>query len=163
MEVILIKDVPRLGQAGEVYDVAAGYARNYLVPQGLATLATAAALNELAQRREAEARQHEQLEEEARRLAGTLEGLHLTIEAKTGEKDRLYGSVTSGDIADALEQETGTSVDRRKIELEEPIRQLGVYTIPVRLASDIAPLIRVEVVGAESSTEDKDIGDDEGD
>lgn len=163
MEVILIKDVPRLGQAGEVYDVAAGYARNYLVPQGLATLATAAALNELEQRRKAEARQHEQLEEEARHLAGTLEGVHLTIEAKTGEKDRLYGSVTSGDIADALEQETGASVDRRKIELEDSIRQLGIYTIPVRLASDIAPLIRVEVVASESSTEDKDPSNDEGD
>jgi large subunit ribosomal protein L9 len=163
MEVILIKDVPRLGQAGEVYDVAAGYARNYLVPQGLATIATPAALNELAQRREAEARQQEQVEEEARYLAGTLEGFHLIIEAKTGEKERLYGSVTSGDIAEVLEKETGTAVDRRKIELEEPIRQLGIYTIPVRLASDIAPLIRVEVVGSEGSTKDKDLSEDERD
>jgi len=162
MDVILIKDVPRLGRAGELCNVTDGYARNYLVPQGLATLATPAALNELEQRRQAEDRQQEQLEEQARRLATKLEDLHLTIEAKTGEKERLYGSVTTGDIAEALEAAVGASVDRRKIELEEPIRQLGIYTIPVRLISDIAPLIRVEVVGSEGSSSDKDLGENEG-
>lgn len=162
MEVILIKDVPRLGHAGEVCNVANGYARNYLVPRGLATLATPAALSELEQKRQAEARHQEQLEHEARHLADSLEGIQLTVEAKTGEKERLYGSVTSGDIAEVLEKETGVSVDRRKIELEEPIRQLGIYTIPIRLAPDIAPLIRVEVVGSEGSSTDKDISDDEG-
>lgn len=161
MDVILIKDVPRLGRAGELCTVADGYARNYLVPRGLASLATPAALNQLEQRRQAEARHQEQLEEQARRLAGRLEDLQLTIAAKTGEKDRLYGSVTSGDIAEALETAVGASVDRRKIELEEPIRHLGIYTIPVRLTSDIAPLIRVEVIGSEGSSSDEDLGDHE--
>lgn len=162
MDVILLKDVPRLGQTGEVCNVASGYARNYLIPKGLATPATEAALNQLEQKRKAEARRQEQLEEDARRLASELDGVHLTIQAKTGEKDRLYGSVTSGDIADALQKETGMAIERRKIDLEEPIRQLGTYTVPVRLVSDIAPLIRVDVVGQEEDRE-KDRADNEKD
>jgi large subunit ribosomal protein L9 len=155
MDVILLQDVARLGEAGEVRKVAAGYARNYLIPNGLAVLATKGSLRELEQRRKVEAKREKELAEEAKELAGRLDGITLTISAKTGEKDRLYGSVTTGDIAQALEAETGAAVDRRKIELEEPIRQLGIYTIPVKLASDVVPVIRVDIVGEDGETDDE--------
>jgi large subunit ribosomal protein L9 len=163
MNVILLEDVARLGQAGEVCKVASGYARNHLIPKKLAVVATAGALKELEQKRQAEARHQEQLKAEAQELSGELEGLMLTIYAKTGEGDRLYGSVTSADIAKALEEETGRSIDRRKIELEEPIRQLGIHSVSIRLHSELAPLIRVDVVGLDEGTEKKETVTDEGD
>ncbi len=156
MEVILLKDVPRLGRAGELRNVAPGYARNYLVPEGLATLVTKGALKQLELQSQAEARRQRQLEAEARELAAQLEGVTLTLTAKTGEKDRLYGSITSGDIADALESEIGKSVDRRKIELEEPIRELGTYSVPFKLLSDLAPTIVVEVIKKEEEAGEKE-------
>ncbi|MCJ7618964.1 MAG: 50S ribosomal protein L9 [Anaerolineae bacterium] len=163
MEVILLKDVPRLGRAGELRRVAPGYARNHLIPKGLAVFATEGAAKELEQQQQLEARREKQLETEAQALAEELEGLTLTIYAKTGEKQRLYGSVTSGDIAEALEKETGRIIDRRKIELEEPIRQLGIYSVPVRLLSDLSPMIRVDVLGQDEGAGEKDSGTDEGD
>ena len=156
MEVILLKDVPRLGRAGELRNVAPGYARNYLVPEGLATLVTKGALKQLELQSQAEARRMRQLEVEARELAAQLEGVTLTLTAKTGEEDRLYGSITSGDIADALESEIGKSVDRRKIELEEPIRELGTYSVPFKLLSDLAPTIVVEVIKKEEEAGEKE-------
>lgn len=163
MEVILLKDVPRLGRAGELRKVAPGYARNHLIPKGLAVFATEGAVKELEQQQQIEARREKQLETEAQALAEELEGLTLTIYAKTGEKERLYGSVTSGDIAEALEKETGRIIDRRKIELEEPIRQLGIYSVPVRLLSDLSPLIRVDVLGQDEGALEKDSSTDEED
>jgi large subunit ribosomal protein L9 len=161
MEVILLQDVARLGRAGELRKVAPGYARNHLIPNGLAVLATKGALKELEQRRRAEARREKQMEGEATELAEKLDGVMLTISAKTGEKDRLYGSVTSGDIAQALEEETGVAVDRRKIELEAPIRELGIHTIPIRLLPEVVPTIRVDVVGEDQGASDEGTGDEE--
>lgn len=158
MEVILLKDVERLGRAGEVRDVAPGYARNYLIPQGLATRVTIGTLKQMQQQRQAEARREEELEVEAREFAAELEGVTLTLSAKTGEKDRLYGSITSGDIADALEREIGKSVDRRKIGLEEPIRELGTYSVPFKLLSDLAPTITVDVVRQEDLADETEGG-----
>jgi len=163
MEVILLKDVPRLGRAGELRKVAPGYARNHLIPKGLAVFATEGAVTELEQRQQLEARREKQLETEAQALAEELEGITVTIHAKTGEKERLYGSVTSGDIAEALEKETGRIIDRRKIELEEPIRQLGIYSVPVRLLSDLSPLIRVDVLAQDEGAVDEDTSTDEED
>ena len=163
MDVILLEDVPRVGQAGELCKVAPGYARNHLFPKGLAVLATEGAIKRLEQKQAIEAKRQTQLEEEARELAGEIDGLTVTISAKTGEKDRLYGSVTSSDIAEALEKETGRSIDRRKLELEEPIRQLGIYTVPVRLLPDQTPFIRVDVVGQDEYTEDEETATDERD
>jgi large subunit ribosomal protein L9 len=163
MEVILLKDVPRLGREGELRKVAPGYARNHLIPKGLAVFATEGAVKELEQKLQLDARREKQLEAEAQALAEELEGLTLTIYAKTGEKERLYGSVTSGDIAEALEKETGRTIDRRKIELEQPIRQLGIYSVPVRLWSDLSPLIRVDVLAQDEDAGEKDSGTDEGD
>jgi len=161
MEVVLLQDVARLGRAGDVCKVAPGFARNHLIPKGLAVLATQGALSQLEQRRKAEARREKELETEAQELASKLEGVSLTISAKTGEKERLYGSVTTGDIARALKEETGAEVDRRKIELEEPIRQLGIYTVPIRLLSNLAPSIRVDVVGQDEETTSEETADEE--
>jgi large subunit ribosomal protein L9 len=161
MEVILLQDVARLGRAGDVCKVAPGFARNHLIPKGLAVLATGGALSQLEQRQKAEARREKTLEAEAKELASKLEGITLTIYAKTGEKERLYGSVTTGDIAQALEEETGIEVDRRKIELEEPIRQLGIYTIPIRLLSSLSPSIRVDVVGEDGEMTSEEATDEE--
>lgn len=158
MEVILLKDVQRVGRAGEVRDVAPGYARNYLIPQGLATRVTMGTLKQMQQQRQAEARREEELEAEAREFAAELEGVTLTLSAKTGEKDRLYGSITSGDIAVALEREIGKSVDRRKIGLEEPIRELGTYSVPFKLLSDLAPTITVDVVRQEHLADETEGG-----
>lgn len=158
MEVILLKDVERVGRAGEVRDVAPGYARNYLIPQGLATRVTIGTLKQMQQQRQAEARREEELEAEAREFAAELEGVTLTLSAKTGEKDRLYGSITSGDIAVALEREIGKSVDRRKIGLEEPIRELGTYSVPFKLLSDLAPTITVDVVRQEDLADETEGG-----
>lgn len=158
MEVILLEDVERVGRAGEVRDVAPGYARNYLIPQGLATRVTIGTLKQMQQQRQAEARREEELEAEAREFAAELEGVTLTLSAKTGEKDRLYGSITSGDIAVALEREIGKSVDRRKIGLEEPIRELGTYSVPFKLLSDLAPTITVDVVRQEDLADETEGG-----
>ncbi len=161
MEVILLQDVARLGKAGDVCKVAPGFARNHLIPKGLAVVVTGSALSQLEQRRKVEARREKALETEAKELASKLEGVTLTISAKTGEKERLYGSVTTGDIAQALEEETGIEVDRRKIELEEPIRQLGIYTVPIRLLSYLSPSIRVDVVGQDEETTSQETADEE--
>lgn len=161
MQIILLEDVNNLGQAGDVRDVAAGYARNYLIPRGLATAATEGALKQLELQRQAEARHQEEIESEAREFAEQLEGLTLTVSAKTGEKDRLYGSVTTGDIAEALETELGKSVDRRKIDLEEPIRELGTYTVPIKLLPDVTPGITVVVAKEEERANDTGGNDNE--
>lgn len=157
MQVILLKDVERLGTAGELCDVAPGYARNYLIPQRLATAASEGALKQLELQRQADARRQEQLTAEAQKSAAELEGLTLTLAGKTGEKDRLYGSITGGDIAEAMQQEIGASVDRRKLELEEPIRELGTYSVPYKLMPDVTANIEVVVVREEELG-----GDEEG-
>ncbi len=161
MEVILLKDVDNLGQAGEVREVAAGYARNYLIPRGLALVATEGALKQLEVRRETEVRRQQRLEAEASDFATELERVTLTFSVKTGEKDRLYGSITTGDIAEALGREIGQSIDRRKIELEEPIRELGIYTVPVKLLPDLVPNVTVVVEKEEESAEETGRNDEE--
>lgn len=161
MEVILLEDVENVGQSGEIRNVAAGYARNYLIPKGLATVATEGTLKQLELRRQAEARRQQKLEAEAKEFAKELEGLTLTFLVKAGEKDRLYGSITTGDIAGALEKETGKGIDRRKIELEDPIRELGTYVVPVKLLPDVIPSITVVVEKEEEPEDEKKDGDDE--
>jgi len=150
MEVLLLKDVPGLGRAGEIKGVADGYARNYLIPKGLAILATEGARRQAEQWRRAAARREERRRKEAQALAQLISQTTLTFRVKAGEKDRLYGSITNADIARAFEEKTERAIDKRKVELEEPIRQLGTYQVPVRLLPDLAPLLTV-VVERESS------------
>lgn len=145
MKIILTRDVPNLGQSGDVKDVATGYARNYLIPKGLAAKATTGALKEFKRQRVSVGHREERLAARAEALAQRLSGLTLTFEAKAGEKGRLYGSITSAGIAEALEREVGEKFDRRKHILCEPIRHVGEHVIPVRLAADVVAEIKVVV------------------
>lgn len=149
MRVVLLQDVPRLGSVGEVRDVASGYARNFLLPKGLAEVATPAVMKRVEEIRKAEDKRQALLEADMMSLAQTLEGVEITLKAKVGAQERLYGAITSGDIAEELGRVTGQDIDKRKIELEESIRQLGEYEVLVRLSKEIAPTIKV-VVAEES-------------
>ena len=145
MKVVLIRDVKDLGSAGQVKEVADGYARNFLFARKLAVPATDAALKEVAAREQATARRQDREEQQARALARRLEGQPLRIFPKVGEQGRLYGSVTAADLADALAKQLGQPVDKRKIELAEPIRQLGAYKVPFRISRTVSTTLVVLV------------------
>ncbi|MDI7274808.1 MAG: 50S ribosomal protein L9 [Anaerolineae bacterium] len=149
MEVLLLKDVRRLGKAGEVRQVADGYARNYLIPRGLARPASAGAVRQAKELLEAQAKRAEREQSQAQDLAGQLRGVTLTFRARAGESGRLYGSVTSADVAEEIKKQTGQTVDRRKIALEEPIRELGIYRVPIRLGGEVSAEVTVKVEAQE--------------
>jgi len=143
-EVILRQEVPDLGHAGDVVEVAPGYARNYLLPRGLAYRATEANKHRVDQEKEKymERLEREKIAAEAR--AETMVGLELTFEEYASEEDRLYGSVSSSDIADRLERE-GHPVDSRQVGLDEPIKSLGEFEVPIRLHPEVVTAVRVTV------------------
>ena len=144
MKVILIENVPGLGNVGEVKDVAPGYARNYLIPRGLAVVATPGAVQEWETRLKARMAREAREAEKAAELAERISALTLTFQAKAGPTGRLYGSVTTADIAEALERELGLAIDRRKIE-SDPLREVGEHTVTVRLAREATAALRVVV------------------
>ena len=144
MEVILRQDVDKLGTRGQVVKVADGYARNYLLPKRLAVPATPANKKIVEQERQAQLRREAREKTEAEELARLLAGLSITIARKAGEHDQLFGSVTPQDISDALAQRS-FNIDRRKIQLEEPIKQLGEYQVPIRLHREVTVSIGVYV------------------
>jgi len=144
MKVMLIKDVYKLGRAGDVKKVADGYGRNYLLPQGLAVLATPGALKQIERiRSQAEVRRTEQ-NEELKGLAGDIDGVVLTFAAKAGETGKLYGSITTQNVAEALQGKTRYEVKRHQIDMQ-PIRNLGEFTANVRLTMDLVPEIKIIV------------------
>lgn len=145
MEVILREDVEKLGNRGEVVKVAAGYARNFLLPRRLAVAATDANRKIVEQERQAHLRKEVKLKSEAVDLGQLLGGVSVTIAQKAGENDQLFGSVTAKDVADALAAKNFT-IDRRKVQLDEPIKQLGEYKVPLRLHRDVVIEITVTVV-----------------
>ena len=145
MEVVLLKEIKRLGKAGQVRDVADGYARNYLIPRGLATPATAGAVRHAQQQQAVQAKHAAREQAQAQTLAEELSGVSLSFKARAGETGHLYGSITSADIAAELEKQTGKAIDRRRIALEEPLRDLGSFQVPIRLAGDVAATITVTV------------------
>lgn len=145
MKVILIQEVPHLGRVGDQVDVARGYARNFLIPQKLAVEATSSALRSLEQLTAHAKRREERLRQEAESVAGRLRDLTVTIVRPAGEQDRLFGSVTKSDVAEALAAK-GIDLDRKKIALEGPIKALGTYAVPIHLHRDIGAEIQVEVV-----------------
>jgi len=147
MEVILREDIDKLGNRGQVVKVASGYARNYLLPKRLAVAATESNKKIVEQERQGHLRKEAKLQSEAQDLANLMAGLVLTISAKAGENDQLFGSVTAKDISDALEARNFT-IDRRKVQLEEPIRSLGEHKVPVRLHRDVTTEVTVNVVRA---------------
>ena len=155
MKVIFLEDVPNVAQAGDMKEVADGYGRNYLIPRKLALLAESQATTILEAQLKKKARLQAQTEAEMRALAQQLEGKEIILKARSGTKDRLYGSITSADIADELEKSTGLAVDKRKIELDEPIRQIGSHEIGIRLTKDIVPKIKLIVMVEEEEKEKK--------
>ncbi len=148
MKVILLQNVEGLGQAGDLKEVANGYARNYLLPSKLAAGATPSLIANRAQRVATEQRKLEKQADANREQAERLEKVSLTFRAKVGSQGRLYGSITSQDIASALREAENLIVDRRSIELSEPLRALGTFTIPVRVATKLEPKITVHIVDA---------------
>jgi large subunit ribosomal protein L9 len=145
MEVILREDVEKLGSRGQLVKVAAGYARNFLLPKRLAMPATEANKKIIEQERQAHLRREAKLVADATDLAKMMADLSVTISQKAGESDQLFGSVTSKDIAEALEKQ-GYTIDRRKIALEEPIKTLGDFKVPLRLHHEVTTEITVHVV-----------------
>jgi len=154
MKVIFLQDVPRVARAGEVKEVADGYGRNFLMPQKLAVIADPSTLNTLEAQIKKEASSQAQTEEEMTDLAHQLDGKEITLKAKVGAKEQLYGSITSADIAAEL-QNNGLVVDKKKIEIAEPIRKLGGHEVAIRLAKDSIPKIKVIVIEEETSQSDQ--------
>ena len=148
MEIILREDVENLGARGDVVKVAAGYARNFLLPRKLGVAATDSNRKIVEQERQAHLRKEAKLKGESEDLAKLLTGVSVTIAQKAGENDQLFGSVTSKDVADALAAKNFT-IDRRKVQLDEPIKQLGEFKVPVRLHREVTAEVTVHVVREE--------------
>ncbi len=152
MKVILLQDVDGRGKAGDLKDVSNGYARNYLLPRQLAAGATPSLIANRQQRIAAEQRKLEKQAERNRQQAERLSQVSLTFKARVGSQGRLYGSITSQDIATGLRDAEGIVIDRRLIDLPEPIRSTGTFTVPVKVAQKLQPKITVNVVGESAST-----------
>ena len=146
MKVILLKDVDHLGRTGDVKEVAPGYARNFLLRRGLVAIATPGQMKRLDQLRAQRAKEDQRRLSEAQQLAERLRALEVTIPARVGEQGRLFGSVTTQDIAAALKEQHGVEIDRRDLEQEDPIRTLGTHTVAVRLGGSVHGQVRVTVV-----------------
>ncbi len=145
-EVILVEDVPGLGEQGNVVKVADGYARNFLLPRKLATPVTPSTLRQL-EKKQAEYEEHRrQLREDAKNLAAKIADITITIPAKAGAEGKIFGSVTAANVIEALEKE-GVSLGKHQVVLENPIKELGEFSIPVKLTSEIHATIKLAVVG----------------
>jgi len=145
MEVILRQAIEKLGHPGDIVKVSPGYARNYLLPRGFAYEATPGNKKRIEQEKQRLDHAEDIRRESAQELAGRLEAVSLTFSARVGEEEKLFGSVTSSDIAHELAAQ-GFTVEKRHIELHEPIRALGVYRVPIRLHADVHPEIKVWVI-----------------
>jgi len=147
-QAILLQDVDALGERGTVVDVSAGYLRNFLVPRKLAEPATAGSIQAATRRRDAAARAEQEAVDRAQENAALLSRTVLTIPQQAGDDGRLFGSVTTQDIADAIRDARGIKVDRRKIHLEEPIRHTGTYMVVVEVTDDVTATIKTMVVAS---------------
>lgn len=153
MKVVFLEDVPNVGEIGDIKEVAAGYGRNFLIPKGLAVLVDSQAASIVESRLRKKARLMAQVEAEMLEFAKQIEGKAIVLKAKAGVKDKLYGSVTNADIAEEMEKSLKVTVDKRKIELAEPIREVGSYEITIRLTKNIMPKIKLKVVEEEKKEE----------
>ena len=145
MDVILRQAVEKLGQPGDVVKVSPGFARNYLLPRGIAYAATPGNLKRITQEKARLEAAEDERRGSAQGVAGRLENVSLTFSARVGEEGKLFGSVTAADIAQQLEAQ-GFHLEKRQIDLHEPIKALGVYRIPIRLHADVKPEVRVWVI-----------------
>jgi large subunit ribosomal protein L9 len=144
MKVLLIQDVRKIGKKGELLEVKEGYARNFLIPNGLAVEASGGAVKQVEEGKKAQERHKQKEVEESQALAGKLKELILTIKHKAGEEGRLFGSITSTEIAEALKKR-GIDIDKKRIVLDEPIRLVGVYTVKLKLHTEVTAQLTVEV------------------
>jgi len=144
VQVILIEDDPKLGKKGQVIKVSQGYAQNYLLPQRKARIATAGAVKEVERAKQKQEREEARLLDEAQKKANQLRAMSLTLKAASGEEDKLFGSVTSQDIAEALVKR-GIAIDRKEIHLAEPIKKLGGYEVLIKLHSNVSVTLKVWV------------------
>ena len=145
MKVVLLKDVKSIGKRDDIVNVSDGYARNFLFPQKLAAEATPGALKEIQRKRAAQDAREAEMLAEARQKAEALKGKIIALEVKCGEKGRLYGSVTSAEVAEALEKQHGVKVDKRKIDIGDPIRETGIRDISVWLYSGVSTPMKLDV------------------
>lgn len=146
MQVILTSDVEKIGQRGDIVDVSRGYVRNFLVPRGLAEVATPSKMEEARRQMEEAEERDRRLAERAEEVAATLNKSVITIEARTGEDERLFGSITAANIAQSIERARGVHLDRRRIRLAEPIKSLGTHQVPVQVHGDVEASVKVIVV-----------------
>lgn len=149
MKVLLMQDVEHVGKAGDTKEVADGYARNFLIPRGLATPATKGVVNQATAQKQAEQRRQAKVLSDRQALARQIDKTEVVFKAKVGEQHRLYGSITASDIAEELGRKVGQEIDKRDVEISEPIRNLGSFKIPVRLGPKIVPKVTVVVESAE--------------
>lgn len=149
MKVILSKDVEKLGEKGDVVTVADGYARNYLVPKGMAMLASKGSLRQAEQMKRAREEAERKRKEEAAAKVSSLASTPVYISARAGEGGRLFGSVTNGDVARAVKDQLEEDIDKRNVLLEEPIRSLGTFSVEVKLHEEVNALVTVEVIAHE--------------
>lgn len=145
MKLVFLEDVPNVAKAGEVKEVADGFGRNFLLPQKLAVVATPAELKKVEGQRQAEVRRQARGEQESEALAERLRSMTLVFKVRAGAKDRLYGSITSSDIAQEIKRLSGHDIDKRKIELEESIHELGNFRVSIRLTKNVVAAIEVFV------------------
>ncbi len=146
MQVILKQDVDKIGRRGEIIEVSRGYVRNFLVPRGLAEMATPGKLEEVRHEMEEAEERDRRMAERATEIAGILNKSVITIEARTGEDERLFGSVTAANIASAIERARDIRIDRRRVRLDEPIKSLGTHQVPIQVHGDVEASVKVIVV-----------------
>jgi large subunit ribosomal protein L9 len=146
VQVILTQDVDKIGQRGDIVDVSRGYVRNFLVPRNLAEVATPGKMEEARREMAASEERDRRLAERAEEVAAILNKTVITIEARTGEDERLFGSVTAANVATAVEKARGVRLDRRRIRLEEPIKSLGTHQVPIQVHGDVEASVKVIVV-----------------
>lgn len=146
MQVILRQDVAKIGERGDIVDLSRGYVRNFLVPRGLAEVATPGKLEEARKQMEEAAERDRRMAERAEEIAATLNKSVITIEARTGEGERLFGSVTTANIAGAIERARDIRIDRRRIQLQDPIKSLGTHQVPIQVHGEIEATVKVIVV-----------------
>jgi large subunit ribosomal protein L9 len=145
MKVILLQDVPNVGESGSIQNVSDGFARNYLIPQGLAEMGTPGRIKQAEQRINSQMRKIERQEEEMKELGERIDGLRVEIEARVGRQGRLYGSITAPEIASAVSSALGEDVDRRRVSLTEPIRTAGDHAVEIHLVGRLRPTVTVSV------------------
>lgn len=145
MKVVLLEDLPGKGRAGEIKEVSKGYAKNFLLPQGLALVATPVVIKQVESRLEKEKAKESIDRDKLVELAQQIEGREIRLQARIGAGERLFGSITAADIAEELSRAIGSVIDKKKIDMEKPLRQAGSYEVTVKLASDLKPQITVVI------------------